>query len=219
MTDALRMDDKVIVMTGAAGIIGREAVQGFLEAGARVYAIDRSAQALRQAFDGVDPLVLQQAVADVADPASLQAAQQRLRASWGVADALFNNAATKSAHFFEPFETFPLADWNEVMGVNLTGAMLAAQVFGTPMAERGRGVIVNTLSIYGIVAPDQRIYEGSQYLGSAINTPAIRGCQPASAPTTTASALSTEAASMRPPRRIYGSAPSENEAFRAPRLQ
>lgn len=173
MKDALRLDDKVIVMTGAAGIIGREAVRGFLDAGARVFAIDRSAEALQEAFDGIGTDVLDQVVADVADPASLQAAQRRLRTRWGVADALFNNAATKSAHFFEPFETFPLADWNEVLGVNLTGAMLAAQVFGTPMAERGRGVIVNTLSIYGIVAPDQRIYEGSQYLGSAINTPAI----------------------------------------------
>jgi len=41
------------------------------------------------------------------------------------------------------------------------------------MAKRGSGVIVNTLSIYGIVAPDQRIYEGSMYEGRAINTPAI----------------------------------------------
>ena len=41
------------------------------------------------------------------------------------------------------------------------------------MAQRGGGCIVNTLSIYGVVAPDQRIYEGLQYLGRAINTPAI----------------------------------------------
>ncbi|MDB5912321.1 MAG: short-chain dehydrogenase/reductase, partial [Ramlibacter sp.] len=66
-----------------------------------------------------------------------------------------------------------LADWNEVMAVNLTGAMLCAQAFGAPMAQRGSGAIVNTLSIYGIVAPDQRIYEGSEYLGRPINTPAI----------------------------------------------
>ena len=59
------------------------------------------------------------------------------------------------------------------MAVNLTGAMLCSQVFGAPMAQRGRGAIVNTLSIYGIVAPDQRIYEGSEYLGRPINTPAI----------------------------------------------
>jgi len=86
---------------------------------------------------------------------------------------LLNNAAAKSANFFEPFETFALEEWNEVMAVNLTGAMLCAQVFGAAMAKRGGGSMVNTLSIYGIVAPDQRLYEGSEYLGRAINTPAI----------------------------------------------
>jgi NAD(P)-dependent dehydrogenase (short-subunit alcohol dehydrogenase family) len=173
MTDPARLDGKTIVITGAAGIIGREAVAGFVRAGARVLALDRSAEALEQAFASSVGDSLQVRVADVADPDSVAAAERHLRAGWGVADALFNNAATKSEHFFDPFERFPLADWNEVLGVNLTGAMLAAQAFGAPMAERGRGCIVNTLSIYGIVAPDQRIYEGSEYLGRPINTPAI----------------------------------------------
>jgi NAD(P)-dependent dehydrogenase (short-subunit alcohol dehydrogenase family) len=86
---------------------------------------------------------------------------------------LFNNAAAKSANFFEPFETFPLEEWNEVMGVNLTAAMLGCQVFGSRMVKRSVGSIINTLSVYGVVAPDQRIYEGSEYEGRAINTPAI----------------------------------------------
>jgi NAD(P)-dependent dehydrogenase (short-subunit alcohol dehydrogenase family) len=60
-----------------------------------------------------------------------------------------------------------------VMAVNLTGAMLACQVFGTPMAERGSGSIVNVLSIYGMVGPDQRIYEGSLHLGQPVNSPAV----------------------------------------------
>ncbi len=107
------------------------------------------------------------------DKASLQRAFAQVEARWGVPDVLMNNAATKSENFFAPFEDFPLEDWNAVMGVNLTGAMLCCQVFGAPMAALGRGAIVNTLSIYGIVAPDQRIYEGSEYLGKAINTPAI----------------------------------------------
>lgn len=173
MTDPARLDGKTIVITGAAGIIGREAVAGFLRAGARVLALDRSAEALEQAFGAMAGETLQFLVTDVSDPASVAAAERHLRAHWGVADALFNNAATKSEHFFDPFESFPLSDWNEVLGVNLTGAMLASQAFGAPMAERGRGCIVNTLSIYGIVAPDQRIYDGSEYLGQPINTPAI----------------------------------------------
>jgi NAD(P)-dependent dehydrogenase (short-subunit alcohol dehydrogenase family) len=59
------------------------------------------------------------------------------------------------------------------MAVNLDGMFNVAQVFGTLMAERGYGSIVQTASIYGLMAPDQRIYEGSEYLGRAINTPAV----------------------------------------------
>jgi NAD(P)-dependent dehydrogenase (short-subunit alcohol dehydrogenase family) len=172
MSDAFGLDGKVVVLTGAAGIIGSEVVRQFLKAGARVFAIDRDAQQLEQALGPQDPCLLR-CTADVSDPQLLRQAYAQLHGEWGVPDVLLNNAAAKSRNFFEPFETFALQEWNEVMAVNLTGAMLCAQVFGAPMAERGSGAIVNTLSIYGIVAPDQRIYEGSQYLGRAINTPAI----------------------------------------------
>ena len=172
MNDAFRLDGKVVVLTGAAGIIGAEVTRNFLEAGARVFAIDKDAEQLElklgAAHDALVPCA-----ADVARPESLALARDLLETTWKAADALLNNAAAKSANFFEPFESFPLGDWNEVMDVNLTGAMLCAQVFGGPMAKRGGGCIVNTLSIYGVVAPDQRIYEGSQYLGRGINTPAI----------------------------------------------
>lgn len=172
MTDAFSLDGKVVVLTGAAGIIGSQVVLTFVEAGARVFAIDRNAALLQQRL-GPEHARLSHCAADVSSREPLVQARRQLEAKWGTADVLLNNAATKSPNFFEPFETFPVEDWNEVMAVNLTGAMLAAQVFGTPMAERGRGSIVNTLSIYGIVAPDQRIYEGSMYLGRPINTPAI----------------------------------------------
>lgn len=171
MSDAFRLDGKIVVLTGAGGIIGSVVVKTLLEAGARVFALDRDEAALGRLGRSHDALVVH--AADVADPASLRAAHGVLTAQWGEADALLNNAATKTENFFEPFETFPLADWNHIMGVNLNGAMLASQVFGSPMAKRGSGSIVNTLSIYGIVAPDQGIYEGSEYLGRKINTPAI----------------------------------------------
>ena len=80
-----------------------------------------------------------------------------------------NNAAIQSPIFFAPFESFPLNDWNQVIEVNLTGAMICCQVVGGTMAKRGHGSIINTLSIYGIVGPDQRIYEGSLYEGRIIN--------------------------------------------------
>ena len=172
MVDEFRLDGKVVVLTGAAGIIGTQIVKAFIDAGARVFAIDRDASALENCL-GSAHASLMTCEADIANQAAVKNAFSILSSHWGEPDALLNNAATKSENFFEPFETFPVNEWNEVMAVNLTGAMLCAQVFGSSMAKRGKGSIVNTLSIYGIVAPDQRIYEGSEYLGHAINTPAI----------------------------------------------
>lgn len=172
MSTSIRMlEGKTVVMSGAAGILGSAAVQAMIDAGARVCALDRSEEALGKL--GAEHTSLMQIVTDVADRQSVERAHARLKDSWGEADVLFNNAATKSESFFAPFESFPLDEWNFVMGVNLTGAMLCSQVFGPPMAARGSGAIVNTLSIYGLVGPDQRIYEGSMYEGKAINTPAI----------------------------------------------
>jgi len=169
--DAFKLHGKTVVVTGAGGIIGCVVVKTLRQAGARVFAIDRDFAAL--ASLGGDDESLATCAADVSNAESLRDAHRTLVDRWGEAHALLNNAATKTDNFFEPFETFPLADWNHIMGVNLTGAMLTSQVFGAPMASRGSGSIVNTLSIYGIVGPDQGIYEGSEYLGRKINTPAI----------------------------------------------
>lgn len=111
--------------------------------------------------------------ADITSPEAVRLLRDRIRKGQGDPDVLINAVAWKSEHFFEPFERFPLQDWNEVMAVNATGVMLTCQAFGGDMAARGKGSIVNFLSIYGVVAPDQRIYEGSEYEGKAINTPAV----------------------------------------------
>jgi NAD(P)-dependent dehydrogenase (short-subunit alcohol dehydrogenase family) len=172
MSAAFRLDGKVVAITGAAGILGAHMTRLLLDSGAQVLAMDRNVAALADlAAAHADRLLL--CTTDVSQRASIEAAFAQVTERWSAPDVLLNNAATKSDNFFEPFESFPIEDWNHVMGVNLTGAMQCAQVFGAAMAARGSGVIVNTLSIYGLVGPDQRIYEGSQYMGRAINTPAV----------------------------------------------
>ena len=60
------------------------------------------------------------------------------------------------------------------MAVNLDGMFLVAQAVGRQMIRQGKGgSIIQTASIYGVAAPDQRIYRGSHYLGREINTPAV----------------------------------------------
>lgn len=167
--------NRTIVITGGGGILGTSMVAALVAAGARVAVVERELDKAAAASADLSDLPGRAApfAADIRDRASVEAALAAIEQQFGPVHGLVNNAAVKSANFFEPFETFPVDDWKEVMDVNLNGAFICAQVFGRGMAERGQGAIINTLSIYGIVAPDQRIYEGSLYEGQAINTPAI----------------------------------------------
>jgi NAD(P)-dependent dehydrogenase (short-subunit alcohol dehydrogenase family) len=160
------LNGQVVVITGGAGILGRRFTAAVQSRGARVAVLDT--KECRANGPQVNSYCC-----DVTRAEQLQSAAGLIERDLGGVTALVNAAATKSEHFFAPVETFPLRDWEEVMAVNVTAAMLACQVFGTAMAKRGRGSIVNILSIYGVVAPDQRIYEGSLYEGRAINTPAV----------------------------------------------
>ena len=164
----------VVVLTGGGGLLGRAMVAALTADGCAVAVVDRDVNLAEKAATlSTAPGRAQGYGCDVVDPKQLAQLHAAVRADLGEVDALICNAATKSDNFFEPFETFPLDDWNYVLSVNLTAPMLCAQEFGPQMVARGKGAIINTLSIYGVVAPDQRIYEGSLYEGRAINTPAI----------------------------------------------
>ena len=112
-------------------------------------------------------------VGDISKKDIWQHIEEDLSSKKWIPDVLINNACCKTPNFFERFENFPLEDWNKVFDVNLTGCMLGCQTFGAKFAAQKHGSIINIASIYGVVAPDQRIYEGSEYLGKTINTPAV----------------------------------------------
>jgi NAD(P)-dependent dehydrogenase (short-subunit alcohol dehydrogenase family) len=88
---------------------------------------------------------------------------------------VINNAASKSDNvtdFFTSDEDFAAETWRAVLATNLDGAFFMSQAAGREMLRQGHGNIVNIASIYGIVGPDQRLYDGSEYLGHQISTPA-----------------------------------------------
>jgi NAD(P)-dependent dehydrogenase (short-subunit alcohol dehydrogenase family) len=165
--ESFTLSGKTIVVTGGAGILGRQMVNTLARAGANVGVLDVNAVSSE---DMGNVLYLN---TDITDRRAVEEAKQQIHKQFGTVAGLVNNAAAKSPNFFESFENFSSEDWHAVMNVNLYGAVVCSQVFGGPMAERGEGSIVNILSIYGVMAPDQRIYEGSSYEGRSINTPAV----------------------------------------------
>src|SRR5262249_31938199 len=114
--------------------------------------------------------------ADVAEPASVEGAAQAIVKQLGEPDILLNNAAAKGQNldaFFAPVEGYDLAMWREIMAGNLDGMFKNARIFGSRMASRQRGSIIPTASLLRHMAPGQRLYPGSQYMGRTINTPAV----------------------------------------------
>ena len=101
---------------------------------------------------------------DITDPHAVSDLADRLSSANRHVDVLVNNAALDapvSASGLtrgERFETFSVDRWYAEIAVGLTGAFLCSQTFGSLMAERGRGVIVNIGSDLGLVGPDQRLY-------------------------------------------------------------
>ena len=172
--------DKTAVVTGGAGIIGAQVCRGLVAHGADIAVADVDGAGSGDLGDeiarehGVRALGVR---CDVSSPGSVAEMVETVRRTFGGIDILHNNAATKTGdpdQFFARFEDFSPDVWREVMTVNLDGMFLVAQAVGRLMVERGRGgSIIQTASIYGITGPDFRIYEGSEYQGRPITTPAV----------------------------------------------
>lgn len=164
------MKGKTVIITGGAGVLGPMHAEILADAGANIVLVDIS-EKLKDEVKRIENLKKCQIIGIQADISKKEDVERMLEVSikrFGNIDVLINNAATKSENFFEPFEKFPLKDWEKVMSVNLTGMFLCSQVVGGHMAKQG-GVIINVSSIYGVVSPDQRIYTKK----SGINTPAV----------------------------------------------
>lgn len=171
---------KTAVVTGGAGILGQHFCAGLAEAGAAVAVVDIDAPKARDLAARLEKQYQTRAIGigcDVSDPEAVTRMVGNVVAGLGGIDILHNNAAGKSSDldaFFAPFEEYSLAQWREIMSVNIDGMFLVAQAAGRQMIRQGRGgSIIQTASIYGVMAPDHRIYEGSFYLNRQISSPAV----------------------------------------------
>ncbi len=110
---------------------------------------------------------------DVANEPAVADIVNQVLSAFGRIDILIIAAATKSLNYFRPLSEYYLEDGNQVMAVNLTGMFLCTKHVVPHFIDQKRGNIINIASIYGVVGPDPRIYEGSWYLGQQINTPPV----------------------------------------------
>ena len=170
------LDGRVALITGSANILGPEFAAALAEYGAQIILADINGESVRQIAEDIIETFGVEARAheiDVADEDAVQEVIKDAISTFGHIDILINAAANKPPGYFRPFVEYDLEDWNRVMDVNLTGMFLTTKHTVPYFIEQKGGTIINIASIYGIVGPDPRMYEGSWYLDQQINTPAI----------------------------------------------
>jgi len=161
---------RVAVITGGAGLLGRQHAYAIAGAGGIPVVVDLDQARAESLVQECSSKYGAKGMASKTDITSLPDVESLLRQiieRFGRVDILINNAAnnpkmeSNSKQEFSRLENFPLEQWHADISVGLTGAFLCSKVFGSEMARRGRGVIVNVASDLAVIAPDQRLYRKS----------------------------------------------------------
>ena len=178
------LNNKVAVVTGALGLLGRQHCLALSEAGAIVIVCDLDEKACNDFSFSLEGESMGIA-ADITSPESITALKEKVLTRFKKIDILVNNAAINdmfenpaAAAELSRFENYPLDLWNRSLDVNITGTFLCSQIIGSQMAEKGSGSIINIASTYGIVAPDQSVYrkkDGTQTFYKSPAYPATKG--------------------------------------------
>ena len=158
--------NKVVVLTGGAGLLGREFCQAIVAEGGRCVIADlddaRGRElASRLSNQGPDAHGATYVRTDINDATSLEALLEDVVRKFGHIDALVNNAYPRNARYGRKFEHVTRDDFCENTALHLGGYFLVCQKFVAHFRTQGHGNIVNVASVYGFLAPRFEIYRGT----------------------------------------------------------
>src|SRR5262245_61063482 len=161
---------RIAIVTGGSRGLGEEMAEGLAEAGAALMICARREQWLVPTLERFKRLGcrVEGMVADVSNPANVQAVVDRTMAAYGQLDILVNNAGVSWGA--QP-EEMPLDKWQKVIDINLTGAFLFAQAAGREMLKQNHGRIINVASIAGLHAA----VDGPHYAAYAASKAGLMG--------------------------------------------
>jgi NAD(P)-dependent dehydrogenase (short-subunit alcohol dehydrogenase family) len=168
LENIFKLDGKIIVITGATGLLGRKHAEAIACYGGTPILLDLS----QQAVDGLAKKLNEKYkvsaagfAIDITDEQAIQDNAKLLMDRFGKIDGLVNNAANNpkvedsSNVNFSRLENFPLNIWVDDIAVGLTGSFLCAKYYGNKISQNSNGgVIINISSDLGLIAPDQRLY-------------------------------------------------------------
>jgi len=152
------LQDKVVVLTGGAGLYGRGLAAQLAQAGATLILASRNVEALEAVAAEERALghIVHARFLNQDDEASILALRDSALQEFGRVDGLVNNAVSRPMKSLDA----PLSDWEASMKTNATGLFAITRAFAEVMAGKGATSIVNIGSIQGMVGPDFSLYEG-----------------------------------------------------------
>lgn len=156
--------DKVIVVTGGNGLLGKQMVSTFREQGATVIAAD-----IYFEEKGTDDIVI-----DITDEQSVLDGVTLIVEKYGRIDGWVNNAYPRTKDWGNKFEDVSLESWRKNVDMHLNGYFICCKLVLEQMKKQRSGSLVNMSSIYGLVGPDFTIYEGTEMTTPAAYS-AIKG--------------------------------------------
>ena len=169
LEELFRLDNKIIVITGATGLLGRKHAEAIACYGGTPILLDLSQGIIDDFSNELNAKYNTNAIGFAIDITNEQAIANNAKlliGKFGKIDGLVNNAANNpkveesSDKNFSRLENFPLNIWNDDIAVGLTGSFLCSKHYGEKIAQNPNGgSIVNISSDLGLIAPDQRLYK------------------------------------------------------------
>ncbi|MBI4705034.1 MAG: SDR family oxidoreductase [Deltaproteobacteria bacterium] len=160
--DIFNLGGKVVVLAGGAGLLGPYFAAAVAAAGGSPVVMDLDGPGAASLSTGLSRRYGVPALGlglDVGDEAALRSAFAEVR-RLGPVHGLVNMVYAKPPGYYQSLESYSAGTWEAALHGSLTSALLCLRETLPEMCARGSGSIVNVGSIYGIVGPDQRIYEG-----------------------------------------------------------
>ena len=160
--DIFSVEGKIIAIIGATGTLGLQYVNYLSSLGARIIMGDVNLGHCRKISDELNSkgLVTYPVEIDIYDECSITSFFEHIKEKHGRLDVLINNAMVKPKGFYASFENYSKETLEKVLNGNLIGVTLACRESVKIFSNQEKGIIINIASIYGIIAADQRLYEG-----------------------------------------------------------
>ena len=156
--------NKVVVVTGGAGFLGRTFARAIAEQGGTAVVADRDIERACRVADEIAtsyPGGAEGEPLNIVDKESVRALINRLQQRHGRIDALVNSAYPRNGNYGRKLEDVTYEDFCENVDMHLGGYFLVAQQFGLCFRKQGGGIIINMASIYGVMTPRFDVYAGT----------------------------------------------------------